>query len=439
MVGIRRIIPSAIMILAVSVSGPARPAAGSQGGSQPDNGPVEAGPSQRARQIHGRAITLDTHVDVLSRQYATAALDPGVDHPELQCDLVKMVEGNVDGVFLAVYTAQGKRDAKGYRRAFDSALARLDAIHRLTKTMYADRCELATSPDDVERIAGSGKRAIMIGVENGYPIGTELANLEKFYRLGARYLTLSHNGHNQICDSCNPSSRLGDEQSEHDGLSRFGERVVAEMNRLGMMIDVSHVASESFWDLIRVSKAPLIASHSGCRGLNDHPRNLDDSQLKALANSGGVIQIVAVGSFLKTTSPERRQAIAELAARIGIALGRGRPLLGEATEKQRVQFFDGLKEVNRRYPVASLGDLVDHIDHAVRIAGIDHVGIGSDFDGGGGVPGFNDHSEAINITVELLRRGYSEPQIRKIWGGNLLRVWREVERIAAGLQPDQKR
>jgi len=434
MVNLRRILPSVLLLFAVSVAGLAKPAAASQTGE----GPAEASLLERAKRIHQRVITLDTHVDVLSPQYATEALDPGIDHPRLKCDLVKMARGNVDGVFLAVCATQGKRDAEGYRRAFDSVMARVHAIHRLTKTAHPDRCELATSPDEVERIAGSGKRAIMIGLENAYPIGDDLSNLKKFYRLGARYVTLSHNGHNQICDSCNPSSRLGDKQTEHGGLSRFGEQVVAEMNRLGIMIDVSHVAPSSFRDLVKLTRAPLIASHSGCRRLNDHPRNLDDSQLRALARNGGTIQVVAVGSFLKAPSPRRREAIRKLATRIGIPLSRGRPGLRDATEQQRVQYREGLKEIDKRYPPPRIQDFADHVDHAVRTAGIDHVGIGSDFDGGGGIPGFNDHSEAMNVTLELLRRGYSEPEIRKIWGGNLLRAWRQVERIAAELQQGGK-
>jgi microsomal dipeptidase-like Zn-dependent dipeptidase len=426
MLDIRRIGWSVLLILLILP----KPTAG----GEPGGGPAEASLLERAKQIHQRMVALDTHVDVLSPQYATEAIDPGVDHPKLKCDLVKMDQGMVAGVFLAVCSGQGKRDAEGYRRAFESAMARVDAIHRLTDTMYPDRCELATSPEDVVRIAKSGKRAIMIGVENGYPIGTDLWKVEKFYRRGARYITLCHDGHNQICDSCNPRSTLGDKKNEHGGLSPFGRQVVAEMNRLGMMIDVSHIAPESFRDLIEISKAPLIASHSGCRRLNDHSRNLDDSQLKALATGGGVIQVVALGSFLRAASPERRQAVGELATRTGIPLSRGSPQLQGATEQQRAQYREGLKEIDRRYPPPGVRDFVDHVDHAVRTAGIDHVGVGSDFDGGGGIPGFNDHSEAINVTVELLRRGYSEAEIRKIWGENLLRVWREVERVAAELQ-----
>ena len=346
----------------------------------------------RAKAIHKKALTLDTHVDIPGTQYATEALDPGIDNPKLKCDLVKMNKGGVDGVFLAVHVGQEKRDAEGYKKAYESAMAKFEVIHRLTEKMYPQRCELATSPRDVERIAKTGKRAIMIGVENGFAIGKDLSNVERFYNLGARYITLSHNGHNDICDSCNPRKKLGDQKAEHNGLSKFGKEVVAEMNRLGIMADVSHISIKSFHDLIKVSKAPIIASHSGCRALADHSRNLNDEQLKALARNGGVIQIVAVGGFLKLGSP----------------------------------------------PPADVEIYVDHIDHAVKVAGIEHVGIGSDFDGGGGVPGFNDHSQALNVTIELVRRGYSEADISKIWGANLLRVWREVEKVAQELQKGSK-
>jgi membrane dipeptidase len=384
----------------------------------------------RAAEIHERILTLDTHVDIEGAEYATEKLDPGIDHPKLKCDLVKMEKGHVDGVFLVVFVGQGKRDPEGYRRAMESATAKFEAIHRLAESMYPDRCQLAFSPDEVERIAATGKRAIIIGVENGYSIGTDPGNLRKFYDLGARYVTLCHNGHNQICDSCYPSAKLSDAKSEHDGLSEFGVKVVAEMNRLGMMIDVSHLAAKSFWDVIEVSQAPIIASHSGCRALCDHRRNLDDEQLRAIAAGGGVIQVVTVGGFLKAPSPERRPAIRDLAQRIGIPLREGHPDLQAASERKREQLRQGMQEINEQYPPPSLQDFVDHVDHAVQVAGIDHVGIGSDFDGGGGVAGFDDHSEAPNVTVELLRRGYSEDEIEKIWGGNLLRVWRDVQRVA---------
>jgi membrane dipeptidase len=347
---------------------------------------------RKAKVIHKKALTLDTHVDIPGAQYATEALDPGIDNPKLKCDLVKMNKGGVDGVFLAVFVGQKKRDAEGYKNAYESAMVKFEAIHRLAEKMYPDRCELATSPGEVERIAKTGKRVIMIGIENGFAIGKDLSNVERFYNLGARYITLSHNGHNDICDSCNPRKKLGDKETEHNGLSEFGEKVVAEMNRLGIIADVSHISVESFYDLINVSKAPIIASHSGCRALAEHSRNLDDEQLKALAQNGGVIQVVALGGFLKLGSP----------------------------------------------PPADVKIYVDHIDHAVKVAGIEHVGIGTDFDGGGGIAGFNDHSEALNVTIELVRRGYSEEDISKIWGANFLRVWREVEKVAQELQKGPK-
>lgn len=377
---------------------------------------------ERAQFIHEKVLILDSHVDIPDMQYPTGAFDPGIDNPKLKCDLVKMDKGGVDGVFLAAYVRQRKRNADGYKSAYEFAMHKIRAIHRLAEQMYPDRCELARSPEEVERVIQAGKRVIMIGIENGFAIGQDLPNVEKFYNLGVRYITLSHNGHNDICDSCNPREKLGDKKAEHNGLSQFGEKVVAEMNRLGIMVDVSHISVESFYDVIKVSKAPVIASHSGCRGIAEHSRNLYDEQLKALAENGGVIQIVAYSGFLKPDPPERRKAIKSLGEE------------GGDKTKDIGWFHEQVKIIDAKYPPANVTDFVDHIDHAVKIAGIDHVGIGSDFDGGGGIPGFNDHSEALNVTIELVKRGYCEDDIAKIWGANLLRVWREVEKAAKDLQ-----
>jgi len=376
-----------------------------------------------ANVIHENALTIDTHVDIPDTNYATEALDPGIDNPKLKCDLVKMDKGGVDGVFLAAYVKQKERDEQGYKEAYESAMAQLEAIHRLTEKMYPDRCELATSPADVERIAKTGKKAIMICIENGFAIGKDVSKIEEFYNLGVRYITLSHNGHNDICDSCKPKEKLGDKESEHDGLSEFGREVVAEMNRLGVIADVSHISEESLYDVVEVSRAPVIASHSGCRALWEHPRNLNDKQLKALAKNGGVIQIVALGGFLKPDSPQRDKALSDVVEQL------------DQGTIETPRFLDKMKEIDIKYPPSADVDVfVDHIEHAVKVAGIDHVGIGSDFDGGGGIPGFNDHSEALNVTIELVRRGYSEDDILKIWGGNFLRVWTEVEKVAQKLQ-----
>lgn len=381
--------------------------------------------------IHDAAITIDTHVDI-GNNYATEDMDPGIDNPRLRCDLTKMENGGMDGVFLAVYVGNSEQYTEDFESAYETALTKFEAIHRLAEEMYPDRCELATTPSDVARIASSGKRAIMIGIENGITIGEDLSLVQKYYDLGARYITLSHSRHNQICDSSGPGEPL------HNGISEFGKQVVAEMNRLGIMCDVSHISEKSFYDLIEISKAPIFASHSGCSALNEHNRNLTDDQLRSLAENGGVIQIVALGSFLKAETPEHRDAVAKLREEMEIP---GRREMFRMSEEEREalapkleEFEVRLAEIEKVYPPTGLKDLVDHIDHAVQVAGIDHVGIGTDFDGGGGIPGFNNHGEARNVTDELIKRGYSQEDINKIWGGNILRVWSEVEKVAAELQ-----
>jgi membrane dipeptidase len=436
----------------------------------------------KALAIHQRAITLDTHVDIGGANYATPALDPG-GTTNLKCDLTKMEKGGLDGVFLAVFVGQGPLDEAGYKRAYDQAMVKFEGLKRLTEQMYPNRSEFARTPADVERIVKTGKRVIMTGVENGYPMGTDLKNLKTFYDLGARYVTVSHSGNNQLADSSSARDPL------NNGLSELGKQAVAEMNRLGIMVDVSHIAEKSFWDILAITKAPIIASHSGCKAVAESDRNLTDDQLKALAKNGGVVQMVALGSYLKPDPPEKRDAVAKLREELGLparggrgggggggaagagagagaggagagavagaGAGAGAPSAGSGqggrgaatanmTDEQRAeygkkmaQFQERMKEIDAKYPGAALKDFVDHLDHAVKVAGIDHVGIGTDFDGGGGIPGFNDDTDAPNVTIELVRRGYTEAQIKKIWGENLLRVWRDVEKAAAGLQKGQ--
>ncbi len=382
--------------------------------------------------IHAAAYTIDTHVDI-GINYATEEVDPGIDHPRLRCDLTKMERGGMDGVFLAVFVGNwGDLTPEVFERAHETAMIKFEAIHRLTEQMHPDRCELALTPDDFERIADSGKRAIMIGIENGIVVGEDLGLVEKYYDLGARYITLCHSSHNQICDSSSPAEPL------YNGISDFGKQVVAEMNRLGIICDVSHISEKSFWDLIEISQAPIMASHSGCAALNPHNRNLTDEQLKALAENGGVIQIVALGGFLKAETPEHREAMTKLREELELP---DRRTMYRMSQEEREALRPKLEEYDRRrieiekvYPATGLKEYVDHIDHAKKVAGIDHVGIGTDFDGGGGIPGFNNHAEARNVTDELIKRGYSAEEINKIWGGNLLRVWREVEKVAAELQ-----
>ncbi len=404
--------------------------------------PTEEEVLARAKKVHAEAIPIDTHVDIPENWQQ----DPGTLTTN-KCDLVKMKAGGLKGVFMAVFEGQPRTPdhgltPDGYQQVYTHAMAKFEAVHKLAEQMHPELCALATTPDQVEQIAKSGKRAVMIGVENGYPLGDDLANVKKFYDLGARYITLSHSGHNQICDSSSDATT-----ALHNGLSPFGKQVVAEMNRVGIMIDVSHIARKSFWDVIAASKAPIIASHSGCDALAKSDRNLDDEQLKALAKNGGVIQIVALADYLKNDPPERTEAINKLREELGLPVrrdfagagrgGQGRPpltqeQLARRMELQKVFEERTRKEIDPKWPPASLKEFVDHVDHAVKVAGIDHVGVGTDFDGGGGIPGFNDHSEAFNVTVELVRRGYSDQDIKKIWGGNLLRVWRDVQKVAAG-------
>ena len=397
---------------------------------------------ERAKAIHEKAITMDTHVDIPGGSYATEALDPGSEECRLKCTLPKMEKGGLDGVFLAVYVGQGACDEEGYQKAHESAMTKFEAIHRLCEKMYPKRCALAVTPDEVEKIAQTGKRVIMIGIENGYPVGTDLKNVEKFYKLGARYITLCHSGNNQICESSGGRGRGGIEAS---GISEFGEKVVAEMNRLGIMCDVSHIADSSFDDLIRITKAPIIASHSGCRALTNSSRNLTDEQLKALAKNGGVIQMVALGNYLRPDPEARQKAIDELKERMNFKELSAEELAKLSAEEKQTydrnlqRYQRSMQRIDRQYPERpNVQAFVNHIDHVRDVIGIDHVGIGTDFDGGGGVPGFNDHSEALNVTIELVRRGYSEEDILKIWGGNLLRVWRQCEKVAKEIKNKDK-
>ena len=391
----------------------------------------------QAQAIHDAAITMDTHIDI-GGNYGTPEVDPCAG-TNSKVDIPKMVAGGMDLAFMAAYVGQGPRTPEGHEAAKQAALNKFAAIHRVAEEMCPDQVEIAYSPDDVERIHATGKRMFAIGIENGYPIGNDLSLVQRYYDLGARYITLTHNGNNDIADSTNP--REG-EEGEHGGLSDFGREVVGEMNRLGIFIDVSHASRQTTMQAMELSAAPIMASHSGASGLADVSRNLNDEQLLALKANGGVIQIVALGSFIQVDPPERGEAMAALQEEFGMM---GRRALRSLTVEERAEYQARIEpimsdyqarveELDARWPRPSVKTMVDHIDYVVDLIGIDHVGIGTDFDGGGGVPGFNDASEALNVTVELVRRGYTEEEIKKIWGGNLLRAWREVERVAAEMQ-----
>jgi membrane dipeptidase len=382
----------------------------------------------QAREIHDRVITIDTHIDIPAT-FGTDAVDPGV-RGSYQNDLPKMREGGLDAAFFIVYTGQGERTPEGYAAANRNAMQKFDGIRRMAYELYPDEIELAYTADDVERIHAEGKLVALIGVENAYGIGTDLSAWERYRDLGASYVSLTHNGHSDFGDAAVEVARLGDDGPEWNGLSPLGEEAVSELNRLGIMIDVSHAARETMMQIVEASAAPVMASHSSTRALADHPRNLDDAQLQALAAKGGVAQTTALGAFVKVQPEARAQAIAEVRAAHGVESGAD---IEGLDAQARAAFDAAMAEIEAQFPAATLADYVDHIDHAVNLVGIDHVGISSDFDGGGGVVGWMDTSEGLNVTVELVRRGYTEEEIRKLWGGNLLRVMREAERVGAEL------
>jgi membrane dipeptidase len=358
--------------------------------------------------------------------YATPDADPGI-RGDMQVDLPKMVEGGLDAVFFVVFVPQTERTAENYQIAQAQAMNKFNAIHRMTDEQYPDRIELARTARDVSRIHNSGKRVALIGVENGYTIGKNLELIKDYYDLGARYMSLTHNGHNDLADSSAIRDELGDEEVEHGGVSKLGARVIEEMNKLGMMVDVAHAGKATVLDVASLSKAPIISSHHALKHFVDIPRNLDDEEMIAIKETGGVVQIVAYDSYLKPVHPDKAKAFAALMAEYGVDSPAAYNALSEA-DRQSIK--DERARFDEQWSPASVQDFVDHIDYAVDLIGVDHVGIVSDFEGGGGITGWRDASETLNVTIELVRRGYSEKDIGKIWSGNLLRVMSDVERIA---------
>jgi len=343
----------------------------------------------RARGIHERVLTLDTHVDINPAVFRRDTVNYVTGVPRNQVDLPKMEAGGLDAAFLIVYVGQARTiDSATMAAAYDAAMEKFAAIHRLTDTLAPARVGLARTAAEARAIAASGRKVVFIGIENGFPVGTDLGRIKQFADLGGRYLSLAHNGHSQLSDS-NTGERDG--VWLHNGLSPLGREAVAELNRQGVMIDISHPSKASMLQTIALTQAPIIASHSGVRAICNHSRNLDDEQLRAMGRNGGVVQLVAFNSYVKC---------------------------GPSSNGAR----------------ATVRDFVDHIDYTVKLIGIDHVGISSDFDGGGGVEGWRDASETFNVTLELVRRGYTEAQIAKIWSGNLLRVLDEVQQVSARLQ-----
>jgi membrane dipeptidase len=472
------VVAAGAAVLAVAILGASSaPLSGAADVQQPDEAALVA----RARAIHERVITLDTHDDINAANFR-----PECNYAmrlTTQVNLPKMIEGGLDVSFMIVYVGQGPLTPEGYENAYRQAVQKFDAVHALTEELAPNQIGLALSPADVRSIAASGRKVAVIGIENGYSIGTDISRVKEFFDRGGRYMSLSHNGHSQLSDS-NTGER--DNLWMYGGVSPLGKQVIAEMNKWGIMVDISHPSKASALEAMALSRAPVIASHSAVRSLADHSRNMDDEMLMALKANGGVIQTVAFSSYVKADPPgvaeARSAALSALRQRFSLDAGGGRrggggggggrggagrgagtappcnvedpnaPAAGRGgrggrggqntgldalTPEQRTEYELALARVNAQYPPAgraTVADFVDHIDYAVKLIGIDHVGISSDFDGGGGVDGWNSAAETFNVTLELVRRGYTEEQIGKLWSGNLLRVWSEVERVAREIQ-----
>jgi membrane dipeptidase len=379
----------------------------------------------KALRIHQRVFTVDTHCDtpfmLLEKDWDIGQYhQPGQRSSGCQ-DLIRMKEGGLDASFFAVFVSQGPRTENGHAKAKDKAITTLDAMDKMFRN-YPRLCGLALSPQDAKALIKGYKRAIFIGMENGYPLGHDITLLDYFYKRGVRYLTLAHTADNDICDSSTDRK-----DPEDRGLSDWGRQVVRRMNELGIMVDVSHISDRSFFDVLALTKVPVIASHSCARAISNSPRNLSDEMLLALKKNGGVIQLCILDDYIKQPPPDadRDKAFDDFNKKIDEAYGGWGGIEDKAVHDQMEKEYDAL---DTRFPTPPVyvRDGVDHIDHIVRLIGIDHVGIGTDFDGGGGLADCSDVTQLKNITIELVRRGYNEKQIAKIWGGNAMRVMQQV-------------
>lgn len=378
---------------------------------------------EEAAYIHNKVFTVDSHTDTPMR-FTSDDFDFGEDNStkgRSKVDIPRMEQGGLDGVFLAAFIGQGARTPEAHLKAKQRVDKIIESIHKVAEE-NKESAGIALNSRQALKLEKEGKRALFIGIENGYPLGNDISLVEKYFEMGTRYITLVHTRNNDICDSS------GDTTGYH-GLSKFGEEVVKEMNRTGIMIDISHASDESFYDVIELSKAPIIASHSCARALRDHNRNMTDDMLRKLAENGGVIQMCILSDYVKESEPAPQRDSMRLAIREKYKD------FNELTDEEMDAARKDWYSIDKLFPqkLATVSDVVDHIDHIVSITGIDHVGIGTDFDGGGGVADCFDVSQMGNITLELVKRGYSEDEIKKIWGANLMRVLDDVEKIAKTL------
>lgn len=385
--------------------------------------PAPAPTEEQVRAAHTAALVIDAHCD-LPPGFATEKNDPGVDGPS-QLDLPKLERGGVDAVVLAVFAWQQARTPEQDAVAMATGREKLEAIRRAADR-YPTRIAIARSADDVAKLAAAGRRAAVIGVLNATVLGAGAERLDEYYAAGMRQLGFVHAGHNAYADSSRPMARNGDAASLWGGLSPLGRSLVPRLNDLGVILDVSQLSSAALAEVLALSRAPVIASHSAVRSRVDVPRNLTDDEIRAIAARGGVVHVVAFSSYLRPPPQQHERDLAALRARYGVStdadVARLPPERAAAYTKESI-------ELVRALPRADVADLVDAIDHVARLVGVEHVGIATDFEHAGGVDGYRNEGEAPNVTRELLNRGYSAADVARIWGGNWLRVFREVERL----------
>ena len=387
------------------------------GAAEPDDALV--------KRVHASAITVDAHIDILDDFDAKRAATETTE----QFDLPKLERGDLDVATIALFANPAASTPENVSAARKEVDKKLKGLQQLVAE-HSDRLEFARSSADIERIAKAGKHAILLSFLNALPLGEDLALLRKYHHEGVRVFGFVHASNNAFADSSRPNAALGDKPNEHGGLTDLGKRAVAELNRLGIVIDVSQLTPAGVLQTVQLSSAPVIASHSGLRSRVDVPRNLSDEELKAIAARGGVVHIVAFASYLKNDPKRREEYQRTIWDAFGLKQG-----VDDPKKKLDAATYAKYQAAYRKFSAnswrsATIADYVDSIDAAVKVVGIDHVGISSDFNHGGGVTGFANVGEAQGVTRELLRRGYTEAHIKQLWGGNFLRVLKRVEVLA---------
>jgi len=378
--------------------------------------------AQETSAIHDRLIAFDAEMDI-PFEFMKGVNDVGKE-TQMQVDLPKMERGGLDGALFVNWVLQGERTPSAYEKARADAEIKFSAIEKMVET-YPDRIGLARSADESEALVADGKLFAVMGMVNAYPLGPDLSQLPALYDRGLRHIDLNHAGHNQFSDSSRPRAQLNDPPAEHKGISQLGRQLIRTMNDMGIIVDVSQLTPTAVFQIIELSRAPVIASHSGVKAIIDSPRNLSDSEMIAIKESGGAVGIVAFSNYLRASLPGQREAFTEIMVNYGTT--NVAEIAANFSPEKAEQFVADYAAYEKAFPPANITDYVNAIRYAVDLIGIEHVMISSDMEHGGGVTGWKDASEAGGVTAELLRQGFSEEQIAKLWWGNFARVWRAVE------------